>query len=137
MEKLCWWSGWKDYSLSVVSPFPSESRKCKLGKFSLCFKFAFQYIENVNSWSSSCEIQQVSSDITVLEQSIHHHQSLYEGMCQAYTEVGDQRNFSRKICQKTRIKLHLCLLEKKLKFQSSSYFKSSSFSVRLISIFPL
>lgn len=38
-------------------------------------------------WSSSCEIQQVSNDISVLEQSIHQHQSLYEGMCQAYTEV--------------------------------------------------
>jgi triple functional domain protein len=29
----------------------------------------------------------VSSDIPVLEASIHHHQALYEGMCQAYTEV--------------------------------------------------
>lgn len=28
-----------------------------------------------------------SSDIPSLEATIHHHQSLYEGMCQAYTEV--------------------------------------------------
>ena len=46
-----------------------------------------QYISNVSDWSTSCEIQQVSNDITVLEQSIHQHQALYEGMCQAYTEV--------------------------------------------------
>ena len=46
-----------------------------------------QYISNVADWSNSCEIQQVSNDISVLEQSIHQHQSLYEGMCQAYTEV--------------------------------------------------
>jgi hypothetical protein len=46
-----------------------------------------QYVENVNGWSAGCEIQAVNSDITVLETSIHHHQALYEGMCQAYTEV--------------------------------------------------
>ena len=51
------------------------------------FYFYLQYISNVADWSSSCEIQQVSNDISVLEQSIHQHQSLYEGMCQAYTEV--------------------------------------------------
>ena len=49
-----------------------------------------QYISNVSDWSTSCEIQQVSNDISVLEQSIHQHQALYEGMCQAYTEVCHQ-----------------------------------------------
>ena len=47
----------------------------------------FQYVENVSGWSGGCEVQGVSSDITVLETSIHHHQALYEAMCQAYTEV--------------------------------------------------
>ena len=41
----------------------------------------------MTGWSGSCEVTQVSNDISVLEQSIHHHQSLYEAMCQAYTEV--------------------------------------------------
>ncbi len=44
-------------------------------------------MENVSGWSGGCEVQGVSSDITVLETSIHHHQALYETMCQAYTEV--------------------------------------------------
>lgn len=52
-----------------------------------------QYVENVPKWSQQCElgINQVSSntgqDIAALESSIHHHQSLYESMCQAYTEI--------------------------------------------------
>jgi hypothetical protein len=60
-----------------------------------CFSFQtnltnliiLQYVESVNGWSAGCEIQAVNSDITILETSIHHHQALYEGMCQAYTEV--------------------------------------------------
>ena len=49
----------------------------------------FQYIENVTKWSQGCEPGAASNttDIPTLESSIHHHQSLYEGMCQAYTEV--------------------------------------------------
>jgi hemoglobin-like flavoprotein len=49
-------------------------------------------VESVNGWSAGCDIQAVTSDITVLETSIHHHQALYEGMCQAYTEVSRIHN---------------------------------------------
>jgi hypothetical protein len=52
-----------------------------------------QYVESVNGWSAGCEIQAVNSDITILETSIHHHQALYEGMCQAYTEVSSNSNY--------------------------------------------
>ena len=55
--------------------------------FIIFLLFFFQYVENVSGWSGGCEVQGVSSDITVLETSIHHHQALYEAMCQAYTEV--------------------------------------------------
>ena len=58
-----------------------------LSEFIFYLPSYLQYISNVADWSSNCEIQQVSNDISVLEQSIHQHQSLYEGMCQAYTEV--------------------------------------------------
>ena len=34
----------------------------------------------------------MSSDIPVLEAGIHHRQVLYEGMCQAYTEVHSTSN---------------------------------------------
>lgn len=49
-----------------------------------CF---FQYIESVPTWVENCKISTLPSDILTLEASIHHHQSLYETMCQAYTEV--------------------------------------------------
>ena len=66
----------------------------------------FQYVENVPKWGEQCEISasNISSvgsgksdstrsaqtnppensqqDINTLESSIHHHQSLYESMCQ-------------------------------------------------------
>ena len=64
-----------------------EERSSVLALSTLFHQKAEGYMENVASWSQSCEIQQVSSDIPVLESGIHHHQSLYEGMCQAYTEV--------------------------------------------------
>ena len=57
---------------------------------------AEQYGENVPKWSTACDVQAASAangggnnstDISGLESSIHHHQTLYESMCQAYTEV--------------------------------------------------
>ena len=50
----------------------------------------FQYVENVSKWSQGCEMSATMStttDIAALESTIHHHQSLYENMCQSYTEV--------------------------------------------------
>jgi hypothetical protein len=48
-----------------------------------------QYVENVSKWSTGCDLSPNSSaaDISNLETAIHSHQSLYENMCQAYTEV--------------------------------------------------
>ena len=54
---------------------------------------AEQYAENIPNWAKSCELDNPSSsasnnqDINSLESSIHRHQSLYENMCQSYTEV--------------------------------------------------
>ena len=72
---------WKNFAAGL------DERTTVMALSSLFHQKAEQYISNVADWSSSCEIQQVSNDISVLEQSIHQHQSLYEGMCQAYTEV--------------------------------------------------
>ena len=46
----------------------------------------------MTGWSGNCEVGQVSNDISVLEQTIHTHQTLYEAMCQAYTEVSVTRH---------------------------------------------
>lgn len=53
-------------------------------------KMSFQYVNNVPKWGQGCEMPSSMSsttDITTLETSIHQHQSLYENMCQSYTEV--------------------------------------------------
>lgn len=49
---------------------------------------AEQYCDSVSSWAAACEATQpLPSDIQGLETAIRTHQSLYEAMCQAYTEV--------------------------------------------------
>lgn len=42
---------------------------------------------NVNPWSKACEQIIVPREVVHLEEVIHQHQTLYENMCQAYTEV--------------------------------------------------
>lgn len=49
---------------------------------------AEQYCESVSSWAAACEASQsLLSDVQSLEAAIRTHQSVYEAMCQAYTEV--------------------------------------------------
>ena len=76
------------------------------------FVYIFKYVENVPKWGEQCEIGATSTsapivaasgisdltrstasntsensqqDINTLESTIHHHQSLYESMCQVIT----------------------------------------------------
>lgn len=44
-------------------------------------------MNNVTPWSKACEQTIVPREVTHLEEVIHQHQTLYENMCQAYTEV--------------------------------------------------
>ncbi|XP_014237093.1 kalirin isoform X2 [Trichogramma pretiosum] len=48
---------------------------------------AEQYVDNVSGWSQACDATNLPQEIPVLESCIRQHQSLYEAMCQAYTEV--------------------------------------------------
>lgn len=49
---------------------------------------AEQYCDSVASWAAACEATQpLPSDIQRLETAIRTHQSLYEAMCKAYTDV--------------------------------------------------
>ena len=69
--------------------------------FDCYFYFFLQYVENVPKWGEQCEItaanvpavvpgvsdpnstsENSQQDINTLESTIHHHQSLYESMCQ-------------------------------------------------------
>ncbi len=72
---------WKD--LATVF----DERSTVLALSTLFHQKAEQYKENVPKWNVGCEISAVTTDITTLEATIHQHQTLYETMCQAYTEV--------------------------------------------------
>lgn len=56
-----------------------------MGQFHSCY--IFQYVTTVPSWNDECVATDVPNGVTELEEAIHHHQNLYEAMCQAYTEV--------------------------------------------------
>ena len=85
------------------------------------FVYIFKYVENVPKWGEQCEIGATSTsapivaasgisdltrstasntsensqqDINTLESTIHHHQSLYESMCQVITLLCQECRFS-------------------------------------------
>lgn len=51
--------------------------------FSLCK----QYAEKMIGWSAACDNFNIPNEAPLLETGIHQHQTIYEAMCQAYTEV--------------------------------------------------
>lgn len=73
---------WKEFAAGL------DERTAVLGLSVLFHHKAEQYCDSVSSWAAACEATQpLPSDIQGLETAIRTHQSLYEAMCQAYTEV--------------------------------------------------
>ncbi|XP_069951615.1 triple functional domain protein isoform X1 [Cherax quadricarinatus] len=72
---------WKEFAAGL------DERSSVLALSVMFHQKAEQYIESVPTWVESCKVTTLPSDIIALESSIHLHQSLYETMCQAYTEV--------------------------------------------------
>ncbi|XP_034481453.1 triple functional domain protein isoform X1 [Drosophila innubila] len=67
---------------------------------------AEQYCNSVTSWAAACQASQpLPSDIQSLETAIRTHQSLYEAMCQAYTEV---HSTSKKLLYQLDHLVHVC-----------------------------
>lgn len=46
-----------------------------------------QYLNNVESWCKACGEGELPSELQDLEDTIHHHQGLYEHITAAYSEV--------------------------------------------------
>ncbi|KAG8197116.1 hypothetical protein JTE90_004375 [Oedothorax gibbosus] len=72
---------WKEFAAGL------DERTTVLALSVLFHQKAEQYMGNVSPWSKACEQNIVPREVTHLEDLIHHHQTLYENMCQAYTEV--------------------------------------------------
>uniref|UniRef100_A0A8D8Y3N1 Triple functional domain protein n=2 Tax=Cacopsylla melanoneura TaxID=428564 RepID=A0A8D8Y3N1_9HEMI len=73
--------GWKEFAAGL------DERTAVLALSVLFHHKAEQYVENVTEWREACEDLTIPNEILSLESSIHQHQSLYESMCLAYTEV--------------------------------------------------
>ncbi|MPC23919.1 Kalirin [Portunus trituberculatus] len=74
---------WKEFAAGL------DERSSVLALSVMFHQKAEQYIESVPTWVENCKLVSLPSDIMTLEATIHHHLSLYETMCQAYTEVLD------------------------------------------------
>ncbi|XP_060654045.1 triple functional domain protein isoform X1 [Drosophila nasuta] len=73
---------WKDFGAGL------DERTAVLQLSVLFHHKAEQYCNSVASWAAACQASQpLPCDIQSLETAIRTHQSLYEAMCQAYTEV--------------------------------------------------
>ncbi|XP_036147611.1 triple functional domain protein isoform X2 [Monomorium pharaonis] len=72
---------WKEFAAGL------DERAAVLNLSVVFHHKAEQYVDNVTGWSQACEISNLPSEIPVLESHSRQHQTLYEAMCQAYTEV--------------------------------------------------
>ncbi|KAK3851641.1 hypothetical protein Pcinc_039994, partial [Petrolisthes cinctipes] len=72
---------WKEFAAGL------DERSSVLALSVMFHQKAEQYIESVPTWVENCKLLALPPDIPTLEATIHNHQSLYETMCQAYTEV--------------------------------------------------
>ncbi|XP_042899532.1 kalirin isoform X2 [Parasteatoda tepidariorum] len=72
---------WKEFAAGL------DERTTVLALSVLFHQKAEQYMNNVSPWSKACEQTIVPREVVHLEEVIHQHQTLYENMCQAYTEV--------------------------------------------------
>lgn len=72
---------WKEFAAGL------DERTAVLGLSVIFHHKAEQYVDSVTGWSQACEATNLPNEIAILESHIRQHQTLYEAMCQAYTEV--------------------------------------------------
>ncbi|XP_051163454.1 triple functional domain protein isoform X3 [Leptopilina boulardi] len=72
---------WKEFAAGL------DERTAVLGLSVVFHHKAEQYVDSVTGWSKACDTPNLPNEIPVLESHIRQHQTLYEAMCQAYTEV--------------------------------------------------
>ncbi|GAB6019934.1 hypothetical protein CHUAL_001465 [Chamberlinius hualienensis] len=72
---------WKDFATAL------DERATVLALSVMFHQRAEQYAANVPQWTQACEAITIPAEVVDLEDCIHHHQAVYETMCQAYAEV--------------------------------------------------
>ncbi|CAL7943982.1 unnamed protein product [Xylocopa violacea] len=74
---------WKEFAAGL------DERTAVLSLSVVFHHKAEQYVDSVTGWSQACDAGNLPNEISILESHIRQHQTLYEAMCQAYTEVYD------------------------------------------------
>lgn len=72
---------WKEFAAGL------DERTAVLSLSVVFHHKAEQYVDSVAGWSQACDAGNLPNEIPILESHIRQHQTLYEAMCQAYTEV--------------------------------------------------
>uniref|UniRef100_A0A4W3IC27 Rho guanine nucleotide exchange factor 25 n=1 Tax=Callorhinchus milii TaxID=7868 RepID=A0A4W3IC27_CALMI len=72
---------WKAFAAAL------DERSTLLDMSAVFHQKAEQYMSNVDSWCKACGEVELPSELQDLEDSIHHHQGLYEQITLAYSEV--------------------------------------------------
>lgn len=72
---------WKEFAAGL------DERTAVLSLSVVFHHKAEQYVDSVTGWSQACDAGNLPNEIPILESHIRQHQTLYEAMCQAYTEV--------------------------------------------------
>lgn len=60
------------------------------------FVFPAQYMSKVEPWCKACGEGELPTELQDLEDTIHHHQGLYEHITTAYSEVSTQQESIKK-----------------------------------------
>ncbi|XP_060832863.1 triple functional domain protein isoform X3 [Bombus pascuorum] len=74
---------WKEFAAGL------DERTAVLSLSVVFHHKAEQYVDSVAGWSQACDAGNLPNEIPILESHIRQHQTLYEAMCQAYTESQD------------------------------------------------
>ncbi|KOC61451.1 Triple functional domain protein [Habropoda laboriosa] len=74
---------WKEFAAGL------DERTAVLSLSVVFHHKAEQYVDSVAGWSQACDVGNLPNEISILESHIRQHQTLYEAMCQAYTEDDD------------------------------------------------
>lgn len=75
----------------LLDSFPYEYTLC-MNHLCVTLMLLSQFLSEVEAWCKVCSEGGLPSEMQELELAIHRHQSLYEQVTQAYTEVNQQHS---------------------------------------------
>uniref|UniRef100_A0A8C4EB09 non-specific serine/threonine protein kinase n=1 Tax=Dicentrarchus labrax TaxID=13489 RepID=A0A8C4EB09_DICLA len=94
---------WKSFAAAL------DERSTILAMSSVFHQKAEQFLSEVEAWCKVCSEGGLPSEMQELELAIHRHQSLYEQVTQAYTEVNQQRQYNKMNSERHTV-VNICVI---------------------------